>query len=185
MKAPVATYRNGSFLFLGIMQQSNNSFSEFMQSRSDQQLLEILGIKRAEYQPLALLAAEEELKRRNIEPDLIQQESRAEPTDLFGRSRQSFEWYHKAGMLLLPFFIGTLFHWLTSLAGSGTSLQFLGFPFLFLCYYLLHQQLKKNGYDQMATDFKHWTSYTLYIYIGLLILGGLLLLIAMMFASHR
>jgi amino acid permease len=95
------------------------------------------------------------------------------------KNTQGFKWFHKAGMLLLPFFIGFLFHGLTSLASSSASLQFLGFPFLFLCYYLLHHQLKTNGYDQMAIDFKSWTSYTLYIYIGLLLLGALVLLIAM------
>lgn len=148
---------------------------------SDQQLLEIVESRREEYPPLALLAVEEEWKRRHSEPGLIQQVQEDFPE----KRRQPFVWYHKVGMLLLPFFIGAMFYWLTSFAGSGTKLQFLGFPFLFLCYYLLHQQLKKNGYDQMATDFKHWTSYTLYIYIGLLILAGLALLVVMMFAPQR
>lgn len=181
MELPSYEY-DGSFLFLQMIQQTENPFPESMQTKSNQQLLQIVGNKRGEYQPLAIQAAEQELERRNVDSTLFQQESRDEPADLFGRSRQSFEWYHKAGMLLLPFFIGTLFYWLTSLAGSPASLEFLGFPFLVFCYYLLHHQLKTKGYEQMATDFKHWTSYTLYIYIGLLLLGALVLLVAMSLA---
>lgn len=167
------------------MQQVENPFSESMHGKSNQQLLQIVGSKRQEYQTFAIIAAEEELKKRHIDPHVIQPEDLSDAEELMVKRTLAFKWYHKAGMLALPFFIGVLFHWLTSLAGSPASLQFFGFPFLFLCYYMLHYQLKKNGYEQMATDFKHWTNYTLYIYIGILVLGALLLLIAMMFAPHR
>ena len=167
------------------MQQDENPFTGSMQSKSDQQLLQVVGSKRGEYQHLAILAAQHELVQRNVDPDLLEQNDLSGQEQVPARTTQGFEWYHKVGMLLLPFFIGIVFHWLTSLAGSGASLQFLGFPFLFLCYYMLHHQLKINGYKQMAGDFKDWTSYTLYIYIGILVLGALLLLIAMMFAPHR
>lgn len=175
----------GVFYFQKSMQQTENPFSESMQHKSDEQLLKIVGTGRWEYEALALEAAKLELRRRNIDPELIQQEDLPGQENSQAKSMQGFEWYHKAGMLLLPVFIGTLFHWLTSIARSGASLQFLGFPFLLLCYYWLHQQLKTNGYDRMARDFKSWTNYTLYIYIGVLLLGALVLLVAMMFASHR
>ncbi len=164
------------------MQPLNNPFSESMQGKSNQQLLQVIGSKHEEYQSLAIVAAEEELKKRHIDPHAIQPQDLSDTQELMVKRTLAFKWYHKAGMLVLPFFIGVLFHWLTSLADSPASLQFLGFPFLFLCYYLLHHQLKTNGYEQMSTDFKHWTNYTLYIYIGVLVLAALLLLIAMLFA---
>lgn len=179
MKTPV-TIVTGVFLFLQIMQQNENPFSESMQSKSNQQLSQIVGSKRMEYEPLAILAAEQELARRNFDPGfLLEQKDLSGQEHVQAKSEQVFEWYHKAGMLLLPFFIGFLFHFLTSLTGSSKALQSLGFPFMFLCYYLLYRQLKTNGYEQMSTQFKHWASYTLYIYIGILLLGGLILLIAM------
>ncbi len=164
------------------MEQTENPFSGAMQHKSDEQLLQIVGDKREDYQPLAIVAAVQELEKRNVRWEAIQQAAPPEPDTALANSKRSFEWYHKAGMLLLPFFIGFLFRVLTSLVNSSASLQFLGFPFLFLCYYLLYHQLKKSGYAQMATDFKHWTSYTLYIYIGILALGAVSLLIAMLFA---
>lgn len=164
------------------MQQTEDPFSESMQSKSDEQLLQIVGPKRWDYEPIAIEAARQELMRRNIDPELIQQDTFSGDENPAHKNMKGFEWYHKAGMLLLPVFIGTLFHWLTSVARSGNSLQFLGFPFLLLCYYWLHHQLKTNGYDRMARDFKSWTNYTLYIYIGILLLGALVLLVAMSFA---
>lgn len=161
------------------MQQNENPFSESMQNKSDQHLSQIVGSKREEYQPLAILAAQHELARRNVDPDLLEQKDLSGQEQVPTKSTQGFEWYHKAGMLLLPFLIGFLFHGLKSLPGSPKALQFLGFPFMFLCYYLLYRQLKTNGYEQMSIEFKHWASYTLYIYIGILLLGGLILLIAM------
>lgn len=153
-----------------------------MQSKSDEQLLRVVGTQRWEYEPIAIEAALLELKRRDIDPELIQQDASSANESPSHKSMKAFEWYHKIGMLLLPVFIGTLFHWLTSIARSGASIQFLGLPFLVLCYYWLHHQLKTNGYERMATDFKSWTNYTLYIYIGILLLGALALLIAMSFA---
>lgn len=169
-------------LLQSIMQQTENPFSESMQNKSDAQLLQLIGSQRQEYQAMAILAAEEELKKRDIDPDAIQPEDLLDKEELMRKRTFAFKWYHKAGMFVLPFFIGVLFHWLTSLAGSPASWQFLGFPFLFLCYYMLYHQLKAKGYGQMATDFKHWTSYTLYSYIGILVLGALILLVAMLFA---
>lgn len=158
------------------MSESVNPFSGQMKQKSDEQLLKIFKASH-EYQAQAIEAAGQELRLRGIDPILIVPDPGEEIH--LEKSRLEFQWYHKAGMLLLPIFIGVLFNGFASLV---RSLQFLGFPFLVLCYYLLYRYLKTNGYDRMATDFKSWTSYTLYIYIGLLLSGTLVLLIALSFA---
>ena len=49
-----------------------NKFSVVMSEKVDMELVRIVTSERADYQPEAVIAAEEELKRRNITPSMYQ-----------------------------------------------------------------------------------------------------------------
>ena len=51
-----------------------NKFSVVMSEKVDMELVRIVTSERADYQPEAVIAAEEELKRRNITPSMYQDE---------------------------------------------------------------------------------------------------------------
>ena len=48
-----------------------NKFSVVMSEKVDMELVRIVTSERADYQPEAVIAAEEELKRRNITPYIV------------------------------------------------------------------------------------------------------------------
>lgn len=151
-------------------------FSEAMAGRTNKQLADIVTIKRTEYEPEALKAAEEEIARRKIDISAFyteEQIAEAQFAAAEDNASLAFRWQHKAGTVLLPLVIGVLFGALSSFLGHPKVMQYLGFPVMVLVHYLIYKRLKDTGHTQMARDFSAWIAYTLFIYIGLLLALGL------------
>lgn len=151
-------------------------YTQVMFERSDKQLVDIVTLKRDEYQPEAVMAAEKEIERRQINIDVfnsaLQNDSLPASTEP-DKSTIIFEWYHKGLTVLLPAAIITFVTMFFNFLGSQPILRVLGLPAIILIHYAIHHRLRGLGYTRMAKDFLIWITYTLYIYIGLIILFGL------------
>ena len=162
------------------------NFTEVMSERSDKELIDILTINRSQYQHEAILAAEKEVERRKIDPELLAESIEQLPQEeqnQIEKAHQRFQIYHIVVTFFLPFIIIAILSWLFDALKLSSIKQYLGFPVLFLVYYLIHRGYKNNGYLKMAADFFKWTIYSLYIYIGLLILIGLIVFAMMIFSK--
>ena len=56
----------------------NNDFAEAMAKRNNKELIIIASLDKNDYQPLAVVAAEAEIKKRNITPTIIEQVTQKE-----------------------------------------------------------------------------------------------------------
>lgn len=147
-----------------------------MSERTDRQLVEIVTIKRSEYQPEAILAAEKEIENRQINLDAFTATEKvnfSESTVPPDKMEKGFEWYHKALTVFLPATVIAVVSTIFNHFGATPILRVIGFPTIVLIHYAIHRRLKDLGYTKMAGDFMHWVTYSLYIYIGLLLILGL------------
>jgi hypothetical protein len=153
-----------------------NDFSQVMSERTDKQLVDIVTLKREEYQPEAIIAAEKEIERRQINTSEFYTEEQIHETQnssQIDKSDVGFEWYHKLLTVLLPAAIIAAVTIVVNILGQTPILRVLGFPTIILIHYAIHRRFKDNGYTKMAKDFLKWVTYTLYIYIGLILILGL------------
>jgi hypothetical protein len=149
-------------------------FSQVMSERTNKQLVDIVTTKRDEYQPEALIAAEKELSVRQIDPTTFyydEDKVTEQPTTIY-KEDMPLEKIQILFTVLLPaIFISA---W-TLIFQTLTDFQFLkrlGFPAIVLVYYVIHKWLKDNGYQRKASEFMKWTTYSLFIYIGLIAIVG-------------
>lgn len=151
-------------------------FSQAMAERSGRQLADIVTFHRDDYEPEALRAAEQEIVRRQIDiNDFYTEEQVVEARFAAGEDKANlaFRWQHKAGTVLLPCIVIVLVTALFKAIGQAPFIKVLGFPVIVLVHYLIYRRLRDTGYTRMAKDFAGWIAYTLFIYIGLLLLLGL------------
>ncbi|MBA2612678.1 MAG: hypothetical protein H0U95_11940 [Bacteroidetes bacterium] len=151
-------------------------FTQVMSERTDKQLVDILTLKRDEYQPEAIFAAEKEIEHRQINVETFYSEVQIheiQNSTQIDKADMEFEWYHKILTIFLPATIIAVVTYLFNLLGQGPILKALGFPIMILIHYAIHNRLKDTGYIKMAKDFLKWVNYTLYIYIGLILVAGL------------
>lgn len=156
----------------------SNAFEEVMSQRTDRQLAEIIVMKKDQYQPEAYEAAKAEFLKRGLDvnsffnnDDLLrenQEESKGRSLTL-----TKLEWYHKAGIVLLPIVIGFVFIKFISFIPGMNVFKGFGFPVVILGQYLLHEEAKKRS-KILAQEVKAWIVYTYFIYTGLLLLAALL-----------
>ena len=162
-----------------------NDFKEVMSERTDKQLVDIVTLKRNEYQPEAIKAAEQEIELRKLDvyafytQEEIEASQQVLPVD---KVNVPFEWYHKVLTVLFPIITGFVITYLFKAMDMPRVFQSLGFPLLVLAHFAVYRGFKDNGYVRMAREFLRWIVYTLYVYIGigliciLLVLAGMLLL---------
>lgn len=151
-------------------------FSQVMSERTDKQLIDIVTFKRHEYQPEAIVAAETEIERRKINSDSFYspeqiQEIQNPPRP--NKSEVQFTWHYKVLTVLLTPAIIAVLTTLTNFFGRELLTRALGFPAIVVIHYAIHSKLKEEGYTLIAKDFLKWVAYSLYIYIGLLLILGL------------
>jgi len=150
-----------------------------MSERTDKQLADIVTTKRNEYQPEAILAAEKEIALRKI--DLAKFHSENESADYIPEEMEKedlpFEWYHKILTVSFPIFIIILFIWVNNILGGYKIGGPLGFAVIIMTHRYIHQRLKENGYLKLAEGFKNWGYYTIWVYLGTLLVFGTALLI--------
>lgn len=158
-------------------------FSQVMAERSDKQLAEIVTIKRDEYQIEAIKAAEKEIETRKIDVFsfyTIDQIEEIKNSAAINKSEMEFRLHHKILTILLPILIIICVSTIFKIIDQSQTLKVLGFPIILLTHYIIHNRLKETGYIKMAKDFLKWIAYTLYIYIGILLIGVLVIFIVLM-----
>ena len=117
-----------------------NEFSRAMSERTDEQLIDIVTRKRDEYQPEALLAADEEFKRRSLTHEVLVEAEQ----NLAVRSAVTEE---KANAPLdVPWKI----------------LAFLFPGFVFLLVSLL---MRSDGFERRSWELGRWTLYGVAFYV--------------------
>lgn len=151
-------------------------FSQVMSERTDKQLVDIVTIKRDEYQPEAIIAAEAELNRRQVSPDTFYTATEIESIKnpiLVDKADMTFDLSHKVMTVLLPAVFITLWTLVVQKLEGFKIFKGLAFPAIILLYYGINKWLQDNGYSTRRKEFLKWSTYTLYIYIGLILVGGL------------
>jgi len=147
-----------------------------MSERTDKQLVDIVTIKRDDYQPEAVIAAEKEIERRRLSPgsfysvEEIESIKNPGPID---KADMTFDLSHKIYTILLPAAFITLWTLIMQKVEGLMVLKGLALPAIILVYYGINRRLKDNGYARRSKEFLKWSAYTLYIYIGLILVVGL------------
>ena len=153
-------------------------FTQIMSERTDKQLVEIVTIKRDEYQPDAVIAAEKEIERRQLSPDsfysIEEIESIKNPIPV-DKADMTFDLSHKIYTILLPAAFITLWTFIIQKLEGFMAFKGLALPAIILVYFGINHWLKDNGYTNRSKEFLKWSTYTLYIYIGLILLIGLII----------
>jgi hypothetical protein len=149
----------------------NKDFSQAMSERTDKQLVDILTIKRDEYQPEAIIAAEKELNLRQLNiSNFYSEEQINQIKEKVNIEAIGFEWYHKALTIAIPLIIVCIISLLDKHLGGLK----IGFPLILISQYFIFWRLKSSGHNQIATEFKNWVIYSYYFYAILLIIIGLI-----------
>ena len=123
----------------------NNNFNKVMSSKSDSQLMAILTRERDQFQPEALMAAEDELRKRNL--SIAHVENIKRENDIKSeKDADKAEAPLEIGCKILGFFIPGLI----PVIFSGT--------------------FKADGYSRKARELGRWTAYGFAFYMGLVII---------------
>ena len=123
----------------------NTDFKDVMSKRTDEELIKIVTIDRNGYQPLAVIAAEEEIKRRNIDTAKVEQVESELEAEIEGK-KQLDDKIVSSLIRFVHFIIDTIV-WLIATViltfplkvGEGFALL-LGYIILFgtfICYYYI------------------------------------------------
>ncbi len=162
----------------------NIDFTHVMSERTDKQLADIVTIKRDEYQPEALLAAEKELEKRNLSAKEFYSDEEVEKIKGFTVTQIAelkLPWHYKILTVALPILIFTVYILLTRRLAISYFFRLAPLPLVLLAQYMIHRDIKARGYIRMAVDFKKWVVYTFYIYIAIvLMLAGLFYVLMML-----
>jgi hypothetical protein len=161
----------------------DKDFSEIMAQRTDKQLAEILMLRHNEYQPEALIAAEAEVKKRQINisaliagPELAEAEKRK--IDPQEKKDQGLNVGFKILTFLLPviLLIAGKFIFITILEMPPFAI--VSFPATIILQVFIFRQLKGKGHIKMAADFKSWTLNCWIFFTALFVLQMILQMIA-------
>jgi hypothetical protein len=150
-------------------------FTEVMAERSDKQLAEILTVKRNDYQPAAIEAAELEFKKRGLETstfiteeDVKKSEELTKPID---PAKENLHWYFKILTLGLPSLILVICE---RIFVDTPPLVYFFIPVTIGIQFMIHYLLQEKGLKKIAIDFKNWCYYSWLIRIAFFILGYLI-----------
>ena len=120
-------------------------FVKTMQQATDAELLKIVTIDRANYQEVALIAAEAELAKRNLTSEQIN------TAKSFNEKEQKIQTFKANSPLEM--------HW-----------KILTFILPGIFQIILSGTFKGDGYDRKANELVKWTFYGFGFYIGLVLL---------------
>jgi hypothetical protein len=149
-------------------------FSEVMSQRSDKELAEILTTKRHEYQEDAIKAAQAELEKRNLDvnsfvtvDDMKKIETKLAPVP---KVEQKFNLLYKILTFMLPGPVTALWGFICNNVLEAPLLKGLSLPIVIIIQVIIFKQLKTNGYDRLALDFKKWTLNSWIFFVALFII---------------
>lgn len=145
-----------------------------MSQRTDLQLAEIVTAKREEYEPSAVQAAEEELQARGLSASSVISACSITEAPSVPREELPLEKQHILLLVLFPLVFMLAWGFVFSQLTAFRILGKLGLPVLIFCYYAARKWLFDHDYLQRAADFRKWSVYTLYTYIVVLLLAGVL-----------
>lgn len=149
----------------------SKDFSKVMSERTDKQLADIITIKRQDYQADAVVAAEVEFKKRNLNlEDFIVTGVQDIDNSKIQIDNQKFEWYHILLTFIMPALITRVFVYIADNNEGLYLFRGLALPFIILVQYITYKTMKKNGNLKFAAQFLKWVTYSYYFYIGLAIL---------------
>jgi hypothetical protein len=133
-------------------------FTEVMAERSDKQLAEILTVKRNDYQPAAIEAAELEFRKRGLETstfiteeDIKKSEDLEKPVD---PAKENLHWYFKILTLGFP---GLILVICGKIFADSPPLIFSFVPITIGIQFMIHNLLKEKGFGKIAIAFKNWS----------------------------
>jgi len=156
----------------------SKDFSQAMAERTDKQLVDIVTIKRDEYQLEAILSAESEIEKRKLNPSNFYTETQIEETKLTLATQhqtQKLAWQHKALIVALPVVVGVGVWYLSSHISELKIIGRFGFALILIAQYIVYRLLKNTDYVQITTEYKHWVAYSYYIYAIVIGLGGIII----------
>ncbi len=149
-------------------------FSEVMAQRSDKQLAEILTTKRHEYQEDAINAAQAELEKRNLDvnsfvtvDDMTKVEAELASIP---KKDQRLNLLYKILTFMLPGPVTALWGFICNYVLDAPLLKGLSLPIIIVLQVIIFKQLKTNGYDMLAVDFKKWTLNSWIFFVALAII---------------
>ncbi|MBK8807848.1 MAG: hypothetical protein IPO21_14840 [Bacteroidales bacterium] len=146
---------------------NENKIKEGMTNKTNEALVEIVTKLRNEYQPEAIIAAEEELKTRNIDFSEITLDDHRSSTET-NFSIDYMEIIIRIFALIFPWIFNAIGRSLLSLFMPQVLTILITFPLTIFLQILIYRKLVKMDYVKKAIIFKTWT----YIgYVGSVILG--------------
>jgi hypothetical protein len=151
-------------------------FTKIMSERTDKQLVDIVTIKRGEYQPEAVIAAEKEIELRQLNAATFYTNEEIESIKnpiLIHNADKTFDLSHKICTILFPAFFISFWAIVIQKLEGFRVFNGLGLPVIVLSYYGINRWLKDNGYETRRKGFLKWSGYTLYIYMALILVVGL------------
>ena len=150
-------------------------FLEIMKQRSDKQIVEILTIKRGDYQEQAIIAAQAELEARNLDindfisADDIKKIETDKVIVLIEKKDQKLELSYKILAFFLPLIVLKLGSFIFNNFFYAPPFSYLSLPIIMIFQYYIFKTLRKNGFDNKAKDFRNW-SIAYYVLITVLII---------------
>jgi hypothetical protein len=126
-----------------------NDFRQVMSSKTDSDLLKIITVEREQFQADAIIAAEEELKRRNLTADQMDTVKTETKMNAIIDNEKSNE-------------------------PLGLFLKILTFMFPVILAMFFSAAYKNSGYGRKANELTRWTIYGLIFYFGLILLGKII-----------
>lgn len=127
------------------MDSNNNKYSAIMASKSDEELVRIVLVQRADYQQEAVMSAEVELKKRNLSESYLE-ELQNTWSEISEKDQEK----------------------LTAPLGTGVKIWVFIFPILLN--FIFAFTYKADGYDRKTKEVWKWTLYGLGFYCGLFLL---------------
>ena len=155
-------------------------FTEAMAEISDKKLVDILTIKKEDYQPEAILAAEKELEKRklNIQSFYTEEEiTNIKNSEIIKIEDKKLKGYHKGLIIALPAIVTRLSAYVANNFEDFGLIRALPFFLILATQYSIYSHLKNKGYTTLAKEFITWVTYSYYVYIGLFIVIGVLLFV--------
>jgi hypothetical protein len=128
---------------------TTSEFREVMTKKADSDLIKILTVERDQFLPEAIIAAEEEFKKRNLTVDQVETvktELTIEKHRDHKKANEPLDQHWKIFACIFPGFINIVFYGL----------------------------YKADGYDRKASELGRWTLYGFGIYFGLILVISML-----------
>lgn len=136
----------------------SKDFSEAMSQRSDKQLADILTIKKEEYQPEAVEAAQREFAKRNLNLDdfITAEEVRQQIAELeeLPNEEQKLPRPYKILCFLSPILVSIAWAIVCAVISDAPGFKLLSLPLIIFVQVYAARTVREKGYVRMALDMK-------------------------------